>query len=204
MTCTKKRCVVKRTVRVVCPDDCNSKFIGKKKKKKKKMRKRIVRKVIRKVLRRACPAPQIRVDTPAPVVNVSTPPPTIHVEAAAPIVNVDTKTPIVHVDTPAPVIRVESATPDIIVNPVSPVYNFTEMRDELAENIGNVIEVICPAGAGSGGEVPNRVGIVESVGRTMFALRSQRAGGYVDTPVVYYTISRIVGFVVRGNTEEQG
>ncbi|MBD0381597.1 hypothetical protein [Paenibacillus sedimenti] len=224
----KKRCVVKRTIRVVCPDDCNTKSKscslkkkGKKKKclgLKKKLRKRPIR-VTRPNINVQTPAPTVNVSTPPAEVNVQTNPPAVHVTTPPPVVNIETPKPDVHVniETPKPDVHVniETPKPDVHVNIETPKPDvhvnvesakpevkvnidypedecLEELREQLREYRGEEIQVLFAGGAGSGGEPPNRIGILESVGKGTFTLRPTTANDMGQ--VVIYSICQIVGF----------
>ncbi|MNO46584.1 hypothetical protein D3C76_368720 [compost metagenome] len=156
----------------------------------------------------AQPAPIV---IPAPVVNVPTsPPPNIHVAAPnveltqpapivipAPVVNVPAcPPPNIHVAAP----NVELTQPSPIVIP-APIVNVTtpesssetELRSGLLRFVGDVIEVINSGGAGAGGNPPNQVGVLESVGQGTFVIRPT-VGNPDAAQVIYYSIRQITGF----------
>ncbi|MCZ8518562.1 hypothetical protein [Paenibacillus caseinilyticus] len=99
---------------------------------------------------------------------------------------------------PAPVVNVAAPPPVVIPAPVVNVTEpeeacTTELRAELSRFIGSVIEVIDAGGAGGGGNPPNRVGTLESVGTGTFAIRPT-TGNPENAQVVFYSICQIIGF----------
>jgi hypothetical protein len=192
MACSSKRCVVKKTIRVVCSDDCNSKF--KPKKKKKKVNKRVNKRarVIRKIVRIKCPPTNVNVTTPPPTVQVTVPEPTVNITVPEPTVNITVPEPTVNITVPEPTINI--TTPPAIVHVHSEEDACVkELRAQLKRFIGDVISVIVEGGSGTGGQPTNRIGTLETVGKGTFMIRPTLDNTESDQ-VAIYAICKIIGF----------
>lgn len=185
-----KDCELKKVTRVVCKDVCKPKNKGKRKPctvVKKKLRRRTI-----KIICKAPKAPVVNLTTPpvnvtAPDVHVTTPPPVVNVETAAPIINVETPKPDVHVKVEAPKaeVKVKVEYPD-------EEDHYNELRDLLREYMESEIELFTSSGAGSGGEPPNRIGMLERIGQSTLQLRPTT--GNTMNHIAIFSLYHIIGF----------
>lgn len=201
----KKR-LKKKTVRVkskIKCDSCSSTRPIKKKKSnsihhcmhKKKSKKKVLKKIVNVKRKKRKSHSPIVLNLPAPILNLTTPVPVVNLTTPTPVVNLTTPIPVVNLTTPVPIVNVTSSCPEVIVNiPNNEDACVVELRAYLRANIGKEIEVIISGGDGSGGEVPNRMGELESVGEGIFTITTY--WGNTKFPVVY-SISRIIGIVVH-------
>lgn len=184
MSRSEKDCAVKKTKRVVCKDDCGKRNKSKKKQChvcKRKLRRRTI-----KIICKQAKAPVVNLTTPPPEVNVLTNPPDVLITTPPPIVNIDTPKPDVHVkvETPKTEVKVKVDYPDDDC--------MEELRDQLRDFRNTEIELITTTGAGAGAEPPNRIGILEKIGKGTITLRPT-TGNTLDQ-VVIYSLCHIVGF----------
>ncbi|MCY9658914.1 hypothetical protein P5G65_17890 [Paenibacillus chondroitinus] len=183
--------VVKKTTRVVRKNDCSTRKRGKKNKChvcKKRLRKRTI-----KVICKQPKAPIVHVTTPPAEVNVQTSPPEVHV--TTPEVHVTTPPPIVNIETPKPDVHVKVETPktEVKVKVDYPDESCNEeLRDLLEQYWDTEVELFTSSGAGSGGEPPNRIGMVEKIGKSTLILRPT-TGNDMDQ-IVIFSICHIIGF----------
>jgi hypothetical protein len=185
--------VVKKTTRVVKKKDCSTRNRSKKGKCH-VCKKRLSRRTIKVI----CKQPK------APIVNVTTPPAEVNVQTNPPEVHVTTPAPEVHITTPPPIVNVETHKPDVHVKVETPKTevkvkvdypdneSMEEMRDLLREYWDTEIELLTSSGAGSGGEPPNRIGMVEKIGKTTLVLRPT-TGNTMDQ-IVIFSLNHIIGF----------
>lgn len=186
-------CVVKKTTRVVKKKDCSTRNRSKKGKCH-VCKKRVGRRTIKVI----CKQPK------APIVNVTTPPAEVNVQTNPPEVHVTTPAPEVHITTPPPIVNVETHKPDVHVKVETPKTEVKvkvdypdedcvkEMRELLEEYWDHQVELFTSSGAGSGGEPPNRIGMIERVNKTTLILRPT-TGNDMDQ-IVIFSICHIIGF----------
>lgn len=181
----EKDCEVKKVTRVVCKDVCSPK------KKAKRNKCTVVKKRLRRrTIRIICKAPK------APVVNLTTPPAEVNVQSAPPDVHITTPPPIVNVETPKPDVHVKVEAPKAEVK-VKVEYpdeddHYDELRDLLREYMESEIELLVSSGAGSGGEPPNRIGMLERINKATLQLRPTT--GNTMNQIVIYSLEHIIGF----------
>ncbi|MZQ85994.1 hypothetical protein GQF01_28220 [Paenibacillus sp. 5J-6] len=195
-------CVVKKTTRVVKKKDCSTRNKSKKGKCH-VCKKRVGRRTI-KVICKQPKAPIVNLTTPPAEVNVQTNPPEVHVTTPAPEVHITTPAPEVHITTPPPIVNVETHKPDVHVKVETPKTEVKvkvdypdegcneELRELLREYWDTEVELFTSSGAGSGGEPPNRIGMVEKIGKSTLVLRPT-TGNDMDQ-IVIFSICHIIGF----------
>lgn len=197
---TKRKTVKKK---VVCRSVC--KPVGRKRTSRQKAKvqaRRRVRPPARFTANVTVPVPKVEVTAqppvvPAPVTQVTVPVPSVEVAAPPPVV---VPAPIAQVTVPVPDVEVEVAAPPPVVIP-APIVQVTAtpgdvgaaLREALRSHTGSLVELIILAGPGAGGDVPNRIGLLESVGEGTVSIRPT-VGNPDQSQIVYYSLAQVAGF----------